>query len=60
MNAREHYTQAERLARIGEDFTGHPSPQHVQAAQLAQVHATLALAASHGANERIERPEVSS
>jgi hypothetical protein len=43
----EHYAEAERFARHADDFAGEPSPRHVQAARLAQVHATLALAHAH-------------
>ena len=40
-----HYREAERLAGIASGYDGQPSNHHVQAGQLAQVHALLALAA---------------
>lgn len=48
MTGPEHYREAERLARWAGDYEeeAQPDTAHVQAGQLAQVHAMLAAAAA--------------
>ena len=48
MTGPEHYREAEQLLDFAGTYEGLPSNTHVQAAQLAQAHATLALAAAYG------------
>lgn len=47
MTGPEHYREAERLAQWAGGYPEDEQPDavHIQAAQIAQVHATLALAA---------------
>lgn len=42
----EHYLEAERLTAQASAYEGLPNNAHIQDGQLAQVHATLALAAA--------------
>jgi hypothetical protein len=46
MTGPEHYREAERLAKLASDYDGLPNNHHIQAGQLSQAHATLALAAA--------------
>ena len=46
MTGPQHYAEAERLAVQAANYEGLPSDHHVQLARLAQVHATLATAAT--------------
>ncbi len=48
MTGPEHYREAERLAQWAGGYPEDEQPDnaHIQAAQIAQVHATLALAAA--------------
>jgi len=51
VTAADHCAKAESLAAQANNFQGHPSPQHVQWARLAQVHATLATVAPTDTHE---------
>ena len=46
MTGPEAYTESLRLARKAADYVGEPSVAHVQAGQLSQTYALLALAAA--------------
>ena len=46
MTGPEHFREAERLAKQALDYEGLPNNSHIQIGQVAQVHATLALAAA--------------
>jgi hypothetical protein len=56
MTGPEHYREAERLAKLAGDYDGLPNNHHIQAGQLSQAHATLALTEAYVAGA-VMRPE---